>query len=123
MGLKKLNKQKIIEEVLSCYDFVWSILIHDQVSAGILNLLLSKSDLIDYDMTGIYSIGQETEKWDISAIYLVNCKDEIAKAINSEFKSKKYTIFQVFSLCNPQGLNPAIKCKVVKLEVNVLQKA
>jgi len=122
MDLRKLYKQKIIDDILNCYEKAWSVLIHDNFGSEVLNQVFKKSDLLEFGVTGIFSIGDENEQWEIPAIYFVNCTKEIAKKINEDHKDKRYPIIQVFSLCEPVGLNPLIKCTVLKLEVRILEE-
>lgn len=122
MDLKKYHKDKIIKEIFSCYQFCWSVLIYDNISSEILNNLFKKSDLIDYGITCIYSIGEKREKWDLPAIYLVNCTKEISKTINEDFKSKKYMDYKVFTMCKPEGLTNLIKCVCVDINIKIIEE-
>lgn len=122
MDLKKLYKQKIVDEVFMSFDMSWSVLIHDPSSASIINPLFKKSDLLDYSITAVNSIGESRQDWDLPAIYFVSCKKEVARKINEEFKSRKYSAINVFSLCSPEGLDPLIKCKVMGLDMEALEE-
>lgn len=63
MDLKTLYKQKIIHDVLNCYNKAWSVLIHDNFGSDVLNQVFKKSDLLEYGITGIFTLGDEDEKW------------------------------------------------------------
>lgn len=122
MDLKKLQRQKIIDEILNCYNFAWSFLIHDQISMNLLSSLFHKSDLIDYGVTGLFSVGDKNKKWDVPAIYFLNCTKEISRVINEDYKSNKYSDFRVFSICEPVGLDPMIKVKVVNVNIKIVEE-
>lgn len=122
MNLKNLHKQRIGEEILQTFGDSWSILVHDKMTVKIINSLFKKSDLIDFNISTVFSIGDERPKWDIPVIYFVNCTKEIAKTINSETKSGKYSSVKVFSLCEPEGLDPMIKCTKVDLNIKMIEE-
>lgn len=122
MDLKKLYKQKIVDEVFMSFNMSWSVLIHDPTSASIINPLFKKSDLLDYCITAVYSIGEQRQGWDLPAIYFVSCRKEVARKINEEFRSRKYSTVNVFSLCPPEGLDPLIKCRVIELDIEPLEE-
>lgn len=122
MDLKKLYKQTITKHVLSCFGDAWCVLVCDTVTTTIINAIFTKSDLIDYSITAVLSLGAERPDWELPAIYFVDCTKEIAKAINSDFSSKKYTAFEVFSLYEPVGLNRGIKVQVVQLDIRVMEE-
>lgn len=122
MDLKKLYKQRITDEILTTYGDAWSVLIHDKITADIVNPIFKKSDLLDFNITAIFSIGDNRPKWDLPAIYFVHCTKEIAKTINSEYKAGKYSSIKVFSLCAPQNLDPMVKCTVVRLDVRIIEE-
>lgn len=122
MDLKKLYKQKIEEFIFRSFDDAWSILIHDKITSNLIHPFFKKSDLLNYRITGIYSIGDDTPSWDLPAIYFVECNKEIVNKINSEFKSNKYSSIKVFSLKEVNGLDPLIKCTVINLEAEILEE-
>lgn len=122
MNLKKLYKQKIEECIFKSFNDVWSILIHDKITSNLIHPFFKKSDLLNYRITGIFSIGDERPSWDLPAIYFVECTKEIVKKINSEFKSNKYSSIKVFSLNEPNGLDPMIQCTVINLEIDIIEE-
>lgn len=122
MDLRGLYRQKIVDEIFTCFDMSWSVLVHDPTSASIINPLFRKSDLLDYCITSVHSIGEDRKSWDLPAIYFVSCRKEVARKINEEFRSRKYSAVAVFSLCSPEGLDPLIKCKVMKLGIEALEE-
>lgn len=122
MDLKKLHKQKIIDEILKSFDGTWTVLIYDSITANIINSLFKKSDLLDYGITAMFSIVDERPTWDIPAIYFVNCTREISKQINEEKNEKKYSALKVFTLSEPQGLDKLIKYKLVHTEINIVEE-
>lgn len=122
MNLKELHKQKIIKEVFTNFGNAWSILIHDKITIDIINLIFKKSDLIDFNITALFSIGEERPNWDIPAMYFVDCTKEIARKINSEFKSGKCPSIKVFSLRKPEGLDPGILCTVVNIDIKIVEE-
>ena len=97
MDLIELHKQKIVNDVFSCYDLNWSALISDVESFNILDGIFKKFDLLDYGITAIYSraLGH-------TAIYFLNAIKDNSKKINSESKDKLYS--EVRDISNIQSI-------------------
>ncbi|KAM0680766.1 syntaxin binding protein 1 [Glugoides intestinalis] len=122
MDLRKLHKQKIIDEVLKSFEGTWSVIIYDSITVHIINSLFKKSDLLDFGITAMFSIVDERPTWDMPAIYFLNCTRGISKQINQENNEKKYSAIRVFSLTEPEGLDKLIKYKVIHTQINILEE-
>lgn len=122
MDLRKLHRNKIEKTVFGSFGGAWSMLIHDKTTSELINTLFKKSDLLDYYITGIFSIDKKYPNWNLPIIYFVNCTKEVSKKINKEFLLENHPPIQVFSLCEPEGLDPLIKCTVTHLNMTAVEE-
>ncbi|WUR03746.1 syntaxin-binding protein [Vairimorpha necatrix] len=121
MDIKKTFKQKIISDVLT-YNTDWPVLIYDKTCAELLKNLFTKSEFITYNIVMSQFIEENRDQADFPVIYFVKCTSEISKIINSDFINKKYSSFNVCSLCEPENLNNEISCKVVHLNIKAMEE-
>lgn len=122
MDLKEIHRNKIKQLVFTGYEYAWSILVHDKTTAHLIDTLFKKSDLLDFYITGVFSIESKLPKWNLPIMYFVSCTKEISKIINTEYKKENHPPILVYSLCEPEELDKSINCVVTYLDVNVVEE-
>jgi syntaxin-binding protein 1 len=117
MDIRVPLKKKIVEEVFNAHSAAdWSILIYDLSTAMIMANIFEPSEFIEHNIVIPKRIEERREPAEFPAVYFTRGDAQTVRLINNEFKAKMYQSFIVCLLERCEGLDPAIRSKVVDVD-------
>lgn len=122
MNLKKLQKQKIIDEVFKGQnDTDWSVLVYDKEAAKVMTNLFTQSELITHNIVIAQRIEEVREKAEFPVVYFLFYSKETEAVIRKDLEAERYLAYTACFLNEFDLAHEAIQTKRIFMDFTSLE--